>query len=616
VTRLKRQPPTPTRHWYHPEIRISSPLRNIAQENPLDAKETFFLTILKTPKHRSSFSKLVHSCIELAEPIPYVACTPLPRHLGGPQSVSFRENHISILTLELADKDGPTSVNEILNSLRKTQITADERPASTLTTPTLPPQIRHLLSQPETPPPRTRVRRRYDESGRVLPAGPAPPRSWLKPSGYESVSSSRLNKLHERKYPDRIQHLPGIAATNSRTLQDMCLRRMAGDWEFMRQYERNNLADLPTCLRMSLLSNIAMYGPEEGVGFEGLKTLLMPPEHDERGELIEHQDDTQLNRNDDFFRLDLSGSAGRSINLKHLSELLEKPLKETEEAEESWEESFTRSLSPVIPHLTHLSLSHAPHTISWSRLLSLSKNIPALTHLSLAYWPAPSLTPNSKTTIMSPKLGGDIPYGGTNYYSHTIFGDYREAASILRRLANSKSTLHLRQSQPYSQIFLSIIRKYKLTHSALYGLEYLDLTGCHTWTQALVYKCEGEPGIDWTAQWAKLSILSIASSLPLSPSSTFQDVNNFRTAVSHQRSIERILNKARKPTGRWLDVRIDDYMQYEYLWRNGQGEDGRKRRELEGLWRRDFDAPIDPWLEEQAPTRPTVHRRRSMWDRQ
>lgn len=49
----------------------------------------------------------------------------------------------------------------------------------------------------------------------------------------------------------------------------------------MREYERNNLADLPTTLRMQLLSYIAVYGPEDGVGFEGLRHILMVPENDE-----------------------------------------------------------------------------------------------------------------------------------------------------------------------------------------------------------------------------------------------------------------------------------------------------------------------------------------------
>ena len=74
----------------------------------------------------------------------------------------------------------------------------------------------------------------------------------------------------ERVYPHDIDHLPGLGndkeyvsfrdATDDpnssfavhrdgRKLQDMCLRRIAQDWQFVRQYEKNNLADLPTGLR-------------------------------------------------------------------------------------------------------------------------------------------------------------------------------------------------------------------------------------------------------------------------------------------------------------------------------------------------------------------------------
>jgi hypothetical protein len=116
----------------------------------------------------------------------------------------------------------------------------------------------------------------------------------------------RMRKA-ERVYPHEIDHLPGLgfdsvrndkgcigfrdatddpssnfaARRDARKLQDMCLRRIAQDWEFLRQYEKNNLAGLPTKLRMLLLSNIAVYGPEDGVGFEGLKHVLMLPDDDE-----------------------------------------------------------------------------------------------------------------------------------------------------------------------------------------------------------------------------------------------------------------------------------------------------------------------------------------------
>ena len=97
-------------------------------------------------------------------------------------------------------------------------------------------------------------------------------------------------RKNERPYPHDLNHLPGLVhklheeddehQRGARRLQDMCLRRIACDWEFMQQYERNNLADLPATLRMQLLSNIAVYGPEDGVGFDGLKHILMTPRED------------------------------------------------------------------------------------------------------------------------------------------------------------------------------------------------------------------------------------------------------------------------------------------------------------------------------------------------
>lgn len=78
-------------------------------------------------------------------------------------------------------------------------------------------------------------------------------------------------RSEERRLPTDVRLLPGLPAEErkGRSLQDACLREMARQWEFVREYERNNLADLPSGIRMKLLSYIAVYGPDEGVGFEG-----------------------------------------------------------------------------------------------------------------------------------------------------------------------------------------------------------------------------------------------------------------------------------------------------------------------------------------------------------
>lgn len=157
-------------------------------------------------------------------------------------------------------------MNDLISSLRRSSISSKPA-AATVTTPTLPPQIRHLLSQPETPVPRAR-NRRFDAYGRRIPPGPAPPRSWLEGSRHDPFGARRSL---ERILPTDVRHLPGLPdeERKGRTLQDTCLREMARQWEFVREYEKNNLADLPAGFRMKLLSYIAVYGPEEGVGFEG-----------------------------------------------------------------------------------------------------------------------------------------------------------------------------------------------------------------------------------------------------------------------------------------------------------------------------------------------------------
>ena len=82
-------------------------------------------------------------------------------------------------------------------------------------------------------------------------------------------------RRQERIYPTEVGHLPGLSPEaedgRSRRLQDVCMRNIAREWEFVQQYEKNNLADMPSGLRMTLLSYVAVYGPDDGVGYTGLK---------------------------------------------------------------------------------------------------------------------------------------------------------------------------------------------------------------------------------------------------------------------------------------------------------------------------------------------------------
>lgn len=327
---------------------------------------------------------------------------------------------------------------------------------------------------------------------------------------------------------------------------------MAMDWEIVKEWDRESLAYLPTGLRMLLLSNIAVYGPEDGIGFDGLKTVIISPEEDE-------DDQQPAEDNYEFYRLDLSGSVGRSVSFKQLTELVENPVQQSvaETEDLSWEDNLMTPITPKIPYLTHLSLSHPPSTISWPRLLQFSKYIPTLTHLSLAHWPVPSLTPNSTATVVSSKYGKDVQYGGTNYYSHSLDNDFREAASILRRLA-----------------------------STLYGLEYLDVSGCTEWVRALLWKGDGELGVEWANQWLKLKELDVRSGIELSVASQFWEVARYVIAVKEMSLVRLIMTKERKGLGKggWIDITRDDFRSYDNLWK-GASDDGesRKRRHLDSL---------------------------------
>ncbi|RDW91035.1 hypothetical protein BP5796_02200 [Coleophoma crateriformis] len=433
------------------------------------------------------------------------------------------------------------SVNELISSLRKTQISTSEdqtRFSATVVTPTLPPSIRTLLAIPDTPPPRLRDRnrRRYDENGRRIPAGPAPPRSWLETSQHAPVAVRKVE--YGRLYPHNVEHLPGVVAPVVGSLQDHCLKSMARNWLFIREYETYNLSDLPTRIRVLLLSYIAVYGSDQGIGYTGLKSILTPPPLDEDEEEELETDTAGSERNENLQRLDLSGSVGRSVSLKQLSELLIRRSAAIEN--ESWEESIPTPMGPVLPHLTHLSLAYPPGNISWPKLLSFAQHVPTLTHLSLAHWPVPNLTPNSRTTVMSSPHLRDVQYGGTNYYSHTLDGDFAEASVILKRLANF-----------------------------LYSLKWLDVTGCSTWLKAMQYGSVEESHLEWSTQWLSLDVLIANTGYELEDGCQNSDIEAFRTAWQETMDLKSHILTTRKKAGRksWIDVQAEkDSHKWCHLW--------------------------------------------------
>ena len=335
--------------------------------------------------------------------------------------------------------------------------------------PSLPPSLRSILQLPDGPLPRPRPGLRV--TGRTRgPAGPAPPRSWLK---------RRQEAIEQRPEDERmlmggtgakIEQLPGSYIPEHGSLVHMALKALAVNWDWHVHYDQYYLATIPVRYKEVLLSYISRYSPG-GTDKAGLTVLFV--------------DDTELEDAtgvEGLTHLDLSGSIGHRLKSKQLRDLLraKKTVPSGEEnsdvVPESWDTpNLLKSPSglPKFHSLTHLSLSNPHRAVTWKELLDLAPSFSTITHLSLAYWPTPTISPNSATAYRETPQG-NVNFGARNFYS-SFDNDWTEAASILRRL--SRST---------------------------YCLKWLDLTGCFPWVQALSY---GQ--IDWCGAWRALETVKI-----------------------------------------------------------------------------------------------------------
>jgi hypothetical protein len=421
----------------------------------------------------------------------------------------------------------------------------------------MPSEIRQLLDLPDTPTPRPRARRRIDAEGRRLPAGPPPPNSWLESSRWAPVTKSTQQTSIERNRFE-VDSLPGIGEIpRPSSLIATCLRHMARNWTFQRDYNHYYLATLPTKLRTILLSYIASYGPEEGVGYGGLKSIMSPQDGNFNG----------FCGNDDFERLDLSGSIGRSIYFKQLQELIV-ATDNKKDNEESWDaavRTIPKSPTMSLQSLKILSLANPPRTISWAKFLTFATSIPTVTHLSLANWPTPNLTPNSTTTTISSRYSPNLQYGGTNFYSHTLDSDWSEATALLRRLSNT-----------------------------LYSLEFLDLSGCDQWSAALRFHSTDCPGIDWVSRWGTIRTIKMHSLITLSPDdATKSPILRYKRAILNALELEKHIRRQRG----WISVLCDEWDRYDWFWDNEFGMSMPSRGELESAY---MEARVGRGQEEES----------------
>lgn len=410
--------------------------------------------------------------------------------------------------------------------------------------PTVPPAIRQILRLPETPAPPPRRPVPAAPNGRRLPPGPAAPRSWLSQSrhapkpGPEAYASDSFER----------HALPGAYAPSRRSLVDIALRQLAADWEFQRSFNRYYLYSLPNHLKVALISYLgAWHG--SGVSVADLRAILLPYVDDETDAIDEVGDVSTAN--EDIAHLDLTGSPGRNLKLRELSDLLfpQPPAKARQQAETELQESWDAPPSPttnpsiprpLLPHLTHLSLAVAPQhapAVSWRHLLSLAAHLPTLTHLSLAYWPEPSLTPNAKLAsfVVATGTGSTrtLQYGGTGPYSHSLDDDWSEAVLVLRRLSR-----------------------------LLYGLEWLDLTGCGGWATALARTAgaaaEGhDDAVDWAGDWGKVRSVLLYPGYRPGADAGEAERDRYAEDVGRAGVLERYIRARRAGRGRPIEVETD-----------------------------------------------------------
>jgi len=281
---------------------------------------------------------------------------------------------------------------------------------------------------------------------------------------------------------------------------------------------------------MALISYLTTFhGP--GLTLSDLKTILLMPQVFDGDDEDPGPQEHPSFFNEGISHLDLSTSVGRSLKIRDLSQLLfPSETTSNDPPPESWDADEASYLPrPLLPNLTHLSLAADPESnslCSWRRLLSLSTHLPTLTHLSLAFWPVPCLAPN----LTSAKIvanGHTFQAGGTSLYSHTLDNEWSEQILILRKLSQS-----------------------------LYGLEYLDLTGCNAWFKALITSADGDQ-VDWVGDWGKMTHLIMTTGYAPPLGLDLAKTEKFNEVVDMAVSVEKTVRTRRAGRGRMFSVERD-----------------------------------------------------------
>ncbi|KIX03589.1 uncharacterized protein Z518_07142 [Rhinocladiella mackenziei CBS 650.93] len=478
------------------------------------------------------------------------------------------------------------TVNELIRESRRLQIRNEfRRPPPSSNTGSIPPALRVVLDIPPPQPPAPRLGDRATGPNRLRRVpGPPPPRSWLTdsihaPAAVRTALTS-ASENENRRVLIRTSHLPDCTFPPPQSLQHLLLKNIARDWAWHAKHDEDYLGVLPTKLKETLLSYLAVYNE---VSINPLRILFLSSES-------EAEDRAEVRR------LDLSNGLGAWTTLKQLErDLVIKqqtpPLTPSDSSSmmattveassssstpDSWDAdddgneptspSFKKGpkTGPTFVNLKHLSLAISPGNAtaaSWASLLSLAAELQTLTSLSLAYWPQPTFTPNAASTraVIRTPSARPVVYGGSDIYT-PYDSNWREAAGILRTLSRS-----------------------------LYCLKWLDLTGCGDWFAALQWTPSATGsyshetlGPEWNGGWRGLERLVLevgwrpippeAESRPADPDESSWNVENERKVYRHNKererfaeirrtaqSVARYLRASRKDRGGiWVEVDLGE----------------------------------------------------------
>ncbi|CAI4214827.1 unnamed protein product [Parascedosporium putredinis] len=247
------------------------------------------------------------------------------------------------------------------------------------------------------------------------------------------------------RFRDRAD-VTGEYSPADRSMIDVVLKHVAREWRTLGPLEDLGLWALPDRSRQVLVRYLEAYhGPD--VGVSDLRAIFVPDGSVESGVFSENAYLTHLH---------VPSSALTASTFPSLISMLfpKAPDRQglaalEEEPQDSWDSAeldfAMLSLSPAACSRADSPLLAIDPAIyqgqgapgsslgvlpSWRHLLQLAKKMPGVTHLSLAFWPEPSRTPNAKfASVVGPQ--------GTSI------------------------------------------------HQSWYQLQYLDLTGCAAWFQAL-----------------------------------------------------------------------------------------------------------------------------------